>query len=90
MMKISLMRRSNQRARIGLEPLEARNLQSALAGVAAESASAYQTTVWDASDVGPGTAVDVDGFAKIKIDFATDGGDSSTDACGTKASPILF
>jgi len=98
-MKVSDMRQSDHRARIGLEPLEARNLQSALAvGAAAsaplilppaETASAYQTTVWDRSDVGTGTAAEEDGFAKIKLGSDTLGGESSQIERG-KATPILM
>jgi hypothetical protein len=60
MMKVSDRRQSDQRARIGLEPLEARNLQSALVGGGAASAhliqppssstAAYYTSVTSESD----------------------------------------
>jgi hypothetical protein len=42
MMKVSERPQSDQRARIGLEPLEARNLQSALVGGGAASAPLIQ------------------------------------------------
>ena len=70
-------RKAERRARIGVEGLEGRNLQSALVGGAAASgtlirrtaasASAYHTTVWGRSDGGLCTLTDEDGFAKAKF-----------------------
>jgi hypothetical protein len=70
-------RKAELRARIGVEGLEGRNLQSALVGGAAASgtlirptaasAAAYHTTVWGRSDGGLGTLTDEDGFAKAKF-----------------------
>jgi hypothetical protein len=94
-------RKADLRARIGLEDLEGRALQSALVGGAAAvgtlipptaaSASAYHTTVWGGSGEGlDALKVDND-FGKVKIDFITINGESATivDAFG-KATPILF
>src|SRR3954447_26509697 len=73
-------RKAALRARIGLEGLEGRNLQSSLVGGAAvsapllrptaASAATYDTTVWGRPDVGLGTAAEEDGFAQIKGDSA--------------------
>src|SRR5438105_14515713 len=77
-------RKADRRARIGLEGLEGRNLQSALVGGAAASArlirptaasaSAYHTTVWGRSDGGLGTLADDDGFAMLKMEGVEDEG----------------
>ena len=74
-------RKAALRARLGLEALEGRDLQSSLGGgVAASaplirppaaSASAYHTTVWGRSDQAFGTPEVSGGFHKVKIDFAT-------------------
>src|SRR5262245_16740584 len=78
-------RKADQRARIGLERLEGRNLQSALAGGAAASAplvrpttaiaSAYHTTVWGGS---------VEQIGPVK------GGSATIVHTSLKATPILF
>jgi hypothetical protein len=70
-------RKAELRARIGVEGLEGRNLQSALVGGAAASgtlirptaasASAYHTTVWGRSGGGLGALAGDDGFAKAKF-----------------------
>lgn len=70
-MEVSDTRKSDQRVRLGLECLEARNLQSVLAGDAAPSAplvepppsstSAYDTSAWGASSE--------ELSKKVKIDF---------------------
>jgi hypothetical protein len=69
--------KAERRARIGVEGLEGRNLQTALVGGAAASgtlirptaasASAYHTTVWGRSGGGLGTLTDEGGFAKAKF-----------------------
>ena len=74
-------RKAALRARLGLEALEGRDLQSSLGGgVAASaplirppaaSASAYHTTVWGRSDQAFGSLEVSGGFHKVKIDFAT-------------------
>jgi hypothetical protein len=90
-------RRADLRARIGLEDLEGRNLQSALVGGAAASASlirptaasasAYHTTVWggSAEKIGPVTG----DSAAVEGEFAaTD--EELAPTVDRKATPILF
>jgi len=81
-------RKADVRARIGLEDLEGRALQSTLVGgdaasgtliqPTAASASAYQTTVWGRSEEGLGTLEDEDGLSKIELGSATVDGEFLT------------
>jgi hypothetical protein len=74
-------RKADRQARIGLEDLEGRNLQSTLVGGAASSAPlirpaatgapAYDTTVWGRTDEGLAALKVQDGFSTIKGEFAT-------------------
>jgi hypothetical protein len=80
--------KTDQRAKIGVEGLEGRDLPSSLvAGAAASaplirppaaSASAYHTTVWGRTGEGLGTLEDEDGFGRIKVGSATAEGEFLT------------